>query len=60
METDAGRRKPEEPGRADQQSRPPDPDSDVEQVESGQKADTGSMSEEVERAGEREADASEG
>jgi hypothetical protein len=37
-----------------------DSDSDVERVESGEKAETGSMSEEVERAGEREADAAEG
>ena len=35
-------------------------DSDVEQVESGEQAETGSMPEEVERAGEREADAAEG
>ena len=35
-------------------------DTDVEQVERGKDAEQGSMSEEVERAAEREADASEG
>jgi hypothetical protein len=39
---------------------PPDTDSDVERVESGEQAETASMPEEVERAGEREADAAEG
>jgi len=39
---------------------PQDGDSDVEQVESGEQAETGSMPEEVERAGEREDDAAEG
>jgi hypothetical protein len=38
----------------------PDGDSDVEEVESGEQDETGSMPEEVERAGEREADAAEG
>lgn len=38
----------------------PGGDSDVEQVESGESTETGSMPEEVERAGEREADAAEG
>lgn len=35
-------------------------DTDVEDVESGEKSDTGSRAEEVERAAEREADAAEG
>ena len=51
---------PEPDRRKPPESEPSDTDSDVEQVESGEQSDKGSMSEEVERAGEREADASEG
>jgi hypothetical protein len=46
------------PEREDAQA--PGDDSDVEEVESGEKAQTGSMAEEVERAPEREDDAAEG
>ena len=38
----------------------PREDSDVERVESGEQSETGPMPEEVERAGEREAEAAEG
>jgi hypothetical protein len=43
-----------------EEPQPRDGDSDVEEVESGEQGEKGSMPEEVERAGEREDDAAEG
>jgi hypothetical protein len=47
-------------GPGEEEPEAPREGSDVERVESGEQSETGSMPEEVERAGEREAEAAEG